>query len=168
MEITLIQMDIAWGNPQANHEAARQLMLSAEPSDLYVLPEMWSTGYNVEPREVAEGEDGETLRWMQRMADKLDAAVAGSIAVRLKDGTFRNRLYFVTPSLSQPSLLLPPLRGKDSDKEGEAKPDGRKESQLPSAPCLESSPTGGSQMGVFYDKHHLFSYGHEATQMRAS
>lgn len=73
-------------------------MLSAEKSDLYVLPEMWNTGVTIEPQDIAEDpEDGETLRWMKRMAVLLDAAVAGSIAVKCSDGTFRNRLYFVKP-----------------------------------------------------------------------
>ena len=136
MKATLIQMDIAWGDPRANREAAGRLMLSAEPSDLYVLPEMWNTGYNVEPEEVAEGEDGETLQWMQRMADELDAAVCGSIAVR-SGGQYRNRLYFVTPKDS-------PIKGKK---------EGRRGKNL-------LTPGGGREV-AFYDKHHLFSYGRE-------
>ena len=31
------------------------------------------------------------------MANKLDAAIAGSIAIKASDGTYRNRLYFVKP-----------------------------------------------------------------------
>ena len=57
-------------------------MLAAEKSDLYVLPEMWSTGVTTEPMGVAESENGETLQWMQQMANQLDAAVCGSIAVK--------------------------------------------------------------------------------------
>ena len=72
-------------------------MLAAERSDLYVLPEMWNTGVTIEPEGVAEDEGGETLQWMRQMSNRLDAAVAGSIAVKTPDGTFRNRLYFVTP-----------------------------------------------------------------------
>ena len=107
MKVTLIQMDVAWGAPTANHETAERAMLSAEKSDLYVLPEMWNTGYNVEPESVAESESGETLEWMKRMAARLDAAVAGSVAVRCEDGTYRNRLYFVTPD------PLTPFRGNN-------------------------------------------------------
>lgn len=92
-------MDIAWEQPEANRKEAERLMLSAEKSDLYVLPEMWNTGVTTEPMGIAENENGETLQWMQRMADQLDAAIAGSLAVHLPDGTYRNRLYFVTPSV---------------------------------------------------------------------
>ena len=98
MKVTLIQMDIAWETPQVNRETAERLMRSAEKSDLYVLPEMWNTGVTTEPQGIAETEsDSETLHWMQQMANDLDAAVAGSIAIRNCDETYRNRLYFVMP-----------------------------------------------------------------------
>ena len=44
MKVTLIQMDVAWGEPGTNRETAERAILSAEKSDLYVLPEMWNTG----------------------------------------------------------------------------------------------------------------------------
>ena len=97
MKVALVQMDIVWENSKANREVAERLMLAAEKCDIYVLPEMWSTGVTTEPMGVAEPENGETLQWMQRMADKLDAAVVGSIAVKAQDGSYRNRLYFVKP-----------------------------------------------------------------------
>ena len=97
MKVALVQMDIAWESPSKNRETAERLMLSAEKSDIYVLPEMWNTGVTTEPMGIAESENGETLQWMQRMANQLDAAICGSIAVHLPDGTYRNRLYFVKP-----------------------------------------------------------------------
>lgn len=68
-------------------------MLAAPMSDLYVLPEMWSTGFAAEPEGIAES-DGASLRWMKRMARRLNAAVAGSIATEA-DGKFYNRFFFV-------------------------------------------------------------------------
>lgn len=70
------------------------------PADLYVLPEMFSTGFAVSPEGIAEELCAGTypsLGWMRQMADRLDAAVCGSLAVKAEDGTFRNRFYFVTP-----------------------------------------------------------------------
>lgn len=97
-------MDIVQKAPEANRNAAEQLMLSAERSDLYVLPEMWNTGITTEPQDVAEcASEGETLQWMRRMAVRLDAAVAGSMAVKCSDGTYRNRLYFMTPDTLSPT-----------------------------------------------------------------
>ena len=99
MTVSLVQMDIAWESPGVNRDTAERLMLSAEKSDIYVLPEMWNTGVTTQPMGVAEGENGETLQWMQKMANQLDAAIAGSVAIKASDGTYRNRLYFVKPSV---------------------------------------------------------------------
>ena len=92
-------------------------MDSCADSDLYVLPEMWSTGFATEPEGIAcVDDDNAALRWMQQTARERQCAISGSLAVRLADGTYRNRHYFA---------------------------DGR------------------SDALYFYDKHHLFTYGHE-------
>lgn len=96
MTITLLQQDIVWGNPSANQALAERAILAAEQSDLYVLPEMWSTGFATEPEGMAET-DGASLRWMQRMASRMDAAIAGSVATREAE-RYYNRFYFVKPS----------------------------------------------------------------------
>ena len=97
-------MDIVWLNAEANRQTAERLMLAAERSDIYVLPEMWNTGTTTEPQGVAESQEGDTVRWMQRMADRLDAAVVGSIAIACPrsnptsgECSYSNRLYFVKP-----------------------------------------------------------------------
>jgi len=97
MKVTLIQMDIAWASPEANRRTAENAILAAPGSDLYVLPEMWSTGFATVPEGIAESDDSDSLAWMKAMAAKVDGAVAGSIAVRCADGSYRNRFYFVKP-----------------------------------------------------------------------
>lgn len=97
MKITLLQRDIVWANPAENRRRAEEAMLQAPASDLYVLPEMWSTGFATQPEQIAEPADSDSLKWMHRMADLLDAAIAGSVAVKEEDGTFHNRFYFVKP-----------------------------------------------------------------------
>ena len=97
MRVTLIQQDIAWQDAALNRRRFEASLFSAPGSDLYVLPEMWNTGFVMEPDTVAEEADGPSLQWMWRMARQLDAALAGSIAVRIADGSFVNRLFFVTP-----------------------------------------------------------------------
>ena len=95
MKITLLQQDIVWANPEENQEAAYQAIKNAPKSDVYVLPEMWSTGFATEPEGIAE-KDRNSLNWMKQMAHRMDAAIAGSIATE-EDGRFYNRFYFVTP-----------------------------------------------------------------------
>ena len=90
-------MNIQWADPVANQQAAESALLSAEPSDIYVLPEMWSTGFATNPAGIAEDvASSSSLRWMQQMAQQLDAAIVGSLAIHA-DETYRNRMYFVTP-----------------------------------------------------------------------
>jgi predicted amidohydrolase len=40
MKVTIIQLDIEWGNPQKNIDRTEKLMQEAAGSDLYVMPEM--------------------------------------------------------------------------------------------------------------------------------
>ncbi|MBO5659879.1 MAG: nitrilase family protein, partial [Bacteroidaceae bacterium] len=65
-------------------------------ADLYVLPEMFSTGFCTNPEGIAESAQSDTLLWMQRKAKEKDAAIAGSVAVA-ENGKFYNRCYFVKP-----------------------------------------------------------------------
>lgn len=96
MKISILQMDLVWENPQENLRKAAAAIASAPGADLYVLPEMFPTGFCTVPDGVAEPEDGHVLQWMKDMASRTDAAVAGSVAVR-HEGRYYNRFYFVTP-----------------------------------------------------------------------
>ena len=96
MKITLLQQDISWGNPEANVRNAEQAMEACPGSDVYVLPEMFSTGFCTQPEGLAEPADSDTLCWMRRYAAGHDCAVAGSVAVQ-EGGKYYNRFYFVSP-----------------------------------------------------------------------
>lgn len=96
MRITILQRDIEWCNSEVNLRRASEAIDRNPGSDLYVLPEMFSTGFCTVPNGVAEGENGLSLRWMQRKAAEVDAAIAGSVAVEV-EGRFYNRFYFVKP-----------------------------------------------------------------------
>ena len=72
MKVTLLQTDIKWSDPSANHREAERLIEQAEKSDLYILPEMWSTGFATYSDGVAEvvddSGDTDSLRWMRHIA----------------------------------------------------------------------------------------------------
>lgn len=97
MRVTAIQTDIVWNDVQRNLLAAEQLIKRSAGADLYVLPEMFSTGFITKPDATCETEQGIALAWMQRMAKDTDAAITGSVAVRTPEGDYRNRMYFVKP-----------------------------------------------------------------------
>ena len=96
MKITILQRDIVWGEPVTNVARADEAIDRNPGADLYVLPEMFSTGFCTIPEGVAESTDSDTLKWMQRKAAATNAAIAGSVAVT--DGEhYYNRFYFVRP-----------------------------------------------------------------------
>ena len=95
MTVTLLQTDICWAQTEENIRRATALMGDQPGSDLYVLPEMWSTGFATQPEGIAHPEsDNPALRWMLQTAREQRCAICGSLAVHLPDGTFRNRHYF--------------------------------------------------------------------------
>lgn len=96
MKVTILQRNIIWARPKENQQRAEKAMIAEQGSDIYVLPEMWSTGFATHPEGIAEA-DGSSLQWMQKMAAQLNAAVCGSIATDI-DGNYRNRFYFVYPN----------------------------------------------------------------------
>lgn len=96
MKVTLLQRDIVWADPETNVREAERTMSGMPGADLYVLPEMFSTGFCTSPEGIAETADSDTLRWMKDFAVKHACAVAGSVAVT-EGGRFYNRFYFVKP-----------------------------------------------------------------------
>lgn len=97
MKITILQTDIVPADPRKNTDAASALMDQAPGSDLYILPEMFSTGFCTSPEGIAEEAPYPSLLWMKREARERGCAIAGSIAVHAEDNTWRNRFCFVHP-----------------------------------------------------------------------
>ena len=96
MKVVMLQTNISWANPDENIRQAQQLMDEAPDGDLYVLPEMWSTGFATEPEGIAAEEaDNAALKWMLQTAKERQCAISGSLAVKAEDGSFRNRHYFI-------------------------------------------------------------------------
>ena len=96
MKVTILQREIEWANPALNVQRAEEAIDRNAGADLYVLPEMFSTGFCTQPKGIAESCDSDTLKWMQRKAAQIDAAIAGSVAVE-QEGKYYNRFYFVKP-----------------------------------------------------------------------
>lgn len=96
MKVTLLQRDIVWADPQKNVELIEKELQQLRGSDLYVLPEMFSTGFITASADNAEKEPCATLEHMKRWSSTYDCAIAGSVALNT-DGKNRNRFYFVKP-----------------------------------------------------------------------
>ncbi|MGL5937844.1 MAG: amidohydrolase [Phocaeicola sp.] len=97
MRVTLLQQDIEWASPTINIARADAKIDSLPPADLYVLPEMFTTGFCTEPKGIAEPLNNHSLTWMKRKAKEKNCAIAGSIATEEK-GCYYNRFHFVYPN----------------------------------------------------------------------
>lgn len=98
MKTVLLQRDIVWDNPEQNVERLEKAISEAPAADLYVIPEMFSTGFATVPDGIAEPlTNCKGLQWMKRASIERNCAVAGSILVQEEDGRYFNRFYFVTP-----------------------------------------------------------------------
>ena len=97
-KITIIQSQLHWENPLANHKLFSEKITSiSEETHLIILPEMFTTGFSMNAEVLAEEKDGPTLPWMQKLAKEKESAITGSIIIKDKKHYY-NRLYFVHPN----------------------------------------------------------------------
>ncbi len=98
MKIAIIQSDIVWENPSVNRVNFEEKINSIQDTvDLIVLPEMFSTGFTMNPSVVAETMDGETVSWMVSLTKKKNTAITGSVVIS-ENGNYYNRMLFVFPN----------------------------------------------------------------------
>ena len=98
MKIAILQSDLFWEDAVANRMAFnRQIEVVDVDTELIVLPEMFTTGFSMEPKSISETMDGDTVRWMQNIAFDRKCAIAGSVIIEAREQYF-NRLLFVYPN----------------------------------------------------------------------
>jgi predicted amidohydrolase len=98
MKIALVQTNLIWENPIENRShLAQKITGFMEEVDLIVLPEMFSSGFTMNPKAVAETMNGETIAWLQHLAKAKDCAITGSLVIE-ENGKYYNRLVFVYPN----------------------------------------------------------------------
>lgn len=98
LKVVGIQAHLAWENPTENLDYfAQKINQIKEEVDLIILPEMFATGFSMNPEGLAEEAGGSIVKWMQTQANNKEAALAGSLMI--KEGErYYNRFYFVEPS----------------------------------------------------------------------
>ena len=65
--ITFIQTELAWEDIQANLEMLDEKIEAIQnPTDLILLPEMFSTGFSMNPVGLAETMHGSAVAWMMK------------------------------------------------------------------------------------------------------
>jgi omega-amidase len=98
MRISLIQPDLSWENKIRNFAVLDEMIAPLyNKTDLVILPEMFTTGFLVNPEPLAEPPEAETFEWMKNISGNGNFALCGSYIVTDK-GKYFNRMFFVTPA----------------------------------------------------------------------
>lgn len=98
LSITLIQTALHWENKEANLSMFEEKISNIhEKTQIVVLPEMFSTGFSMQPEVLAETMDGPTVQWMKGVAAKNKIILTGSIIIE-ENGQYFNRLIWMLPN----------------------------------------------------------------------
>ena len=98
LTVTTIQTDLKWEDKTANLRMLEDKIRSIEePTEIVVLPEMFSTGFSMRPAGLAEAMDGETVSWMKEISAKHKIILAGSVIVK-EESNYYNRLIWMLPN----------------------------------------------------------------------
>jgi omega-amidase len=97
LRITLIQSDISWEDPAKNIEHFGTLIDEiSTPTDLIVLPEMFNTGFSINPQKCAETTDGPAIGFLREKSFRRNSMIIGSILTEER-GLYFNRLICMRP-----------------------------------------------------------------------
>src|ERR1700744_6792925 len=96
--VTTIQADLQWEDKDANLRRLEEKILGIPGNtELVVLPEMFSTGFSMQPEALAERMDGPTLAWMRSVAARKRIILTGSVIIE-EEGNYFNRLIWMLPN----------------------------------------------------------------------
>jgi omega-amidase len=98
LTLTLIQTKLHWEDKQANLAMFEEKISGIEKkTEIVILPEMFSTGFSMEPEIFAETMDGPSVRWMQKLAMERRIIITGSLIIK-EDQKYYNRLIWMLPN----------------------------------------------------------------------
>lgn len=98
LSISFIQTELYWEQPDKNLDMlGKKIDAISQATDIIVLPEMFSTGFSMNSRKLAEDfNDSSSIKWMKEKAKAQTACVMGSLIIR-DEGKHYNRMIIVFP-----------------------------------------------------------------------
>jgi len=97
LRITLFQSELLWEDVPANLARFDEKLRDYKGmQDLILLPEMFNTGFSVEPEKIAESPGGISMQWLNRKAKELDCVICATLIIR-EGINFYNRLVWMRP-----------------------------------------------------------------------
>jgi len=108
LTFTLIQTHLHWEEKTANLQMLEEKINSIQHStQIIVLPEMFNTGFSMNPETLAEDMNGPTVEWMKKMAAEKKVIVTGSVMIKENESVqvgetvptlYYNRLIWMLPN----------------------------------------------------------------------
>ncbi|MCU0405141.1 MAG: nitrilase family protein [Chitinophagaceae bacterium] len=95
--ITTVQTNLHWEDKNANLQMLEEKIGHLNGGQVVVLPEMFSTGFSMQPEKMAETMDGPTVNWMRSIASNKNIVLTGSLIIQENDKYF-NRLIWMLPN----------------------------------------------------------------------
>jgi len=97
LRISIVQTDLVWEDTEKNlNNFDEKLSYLKDNTDLIVLPEMFNTGFSMNPKKCAETIDGKTLKWLKTKTKELNSIIVGSILIS-EEKKYFNRLILMRP-----------------------------------------------------------------------
>lgn len=98
LNITIVQNDLKWEDKKSNLDSfEKKIKEHNDKMEIVFLPEMFSTGFSMQPSIHAETMEGQTVQWMKRIAAEKRIILAGSLMIKEND-YFYNRLVWMLPN----------------------------------------------------------------------
>ena len=98
LSVTLIQPDLKWEDKSSNLKMLEEKIRAIkEKTEVVILPEMFSTGFSMQPARLAETIAGDTVQWMKKISGEKKIILTGSLIIEDK-GNYFNRLIWMLPN----------------------------------------------------------------------
>lgn len=98
LTITTIQTNLFWEDKRANLQMLEEKITSLpNKTEIVVLPEMFSTGFSMQPQLFGEDMQGEAIEWMKRVSRENGIILTGSLIISEEEKHF-NRLIWMLPN----------------------------------------------------------------------
>lgn len=98
IKVSLVQYNQVWEDKATNLLCIEEMLEQIQaPTDLIIFPEMFQTGFSMNPEKLAENMDGKSICWLQNQSKKHNASIIASLIIQ-ENGSFFNRMVFISPN----------------------------------------------------------------------
>lgn len=97
LKISIIQSNLSWENKVENLLRFEEKIKDISDTELVLLPEMFSTGFSMNPYQLAEPMEGAGVQWMKKIASKKNIILLGSLIIE-ENNNYYNRAIWMLPN----------------------------------------------------------------------